>query len=231
MKVVLCVPTRDKLHPACIDALEASVPRLDAAGIVHSIVSEVGSPYISNARSTMLRKALDTQPDCVVFLDDDVSWAPDDLVRLIQTDAKVVAGLYRFKRDEEHYMGELLTDAAGVCRVRHDGLIYASKVPAGFLKVTAEAVDLMMKAHPELIYGTRWRPFFDLFNHGAHEGLWWGEDYAFSRRWCDMGEYLFVLPDLSLTHHSRNGKSYAGNFHEFMCRQPGGSLDPNRKDA
>lgn len=229
MKAVICTPTRDKPHPAYIDSLEASIPALDEAGIEHKFVQEIGSPYISCARASILRKALDTEPDCVVFIDDDVSWRPQDLVNLIKADADVVAGLYCFKLPgKEEYMGELLTDAVGNCRVRHDGLIYATKVPAGFLKVTTVAIDKMMKAHPELVFGRPHRPHFDLFNHGAHEGLWWGEDYAFSRRWCAMGEYLFVLPDLDLGHHGSDGV-WMGNFHDFMMRQPGGALDPAKQ--
>ena len=60
----------------------------------------------------------------------------------------------------------------------------------------------------------------DLFNHGALDGVWMGEDYAFSRRWEDMGEELWIVPDLDLTHHG--DKPYLGNLHRFMMRQPGG---------
>ncbi len=223
-KLAICTPTLSRPVPAFLESLEASAPLLDAAGFDHSVVTEVGCPYISHARATLLRKALDVKADVIVFIDDDVSWDPAALVRLAQTDAKVCAGLYRFKRDAEEYMGELLTQPDGRPSVRHDGLLYATKVPAGFLKVTSEAVDQMMGRYPELIYGKRWHPHFDLFNHGAHGGLWWGEDYAFSRRWCEMGEYLYILPDCSLTHNSRSdSQRWPGNFHQFMLRQPGGS--------
>jgi hypothetical protein len=105
--------------------------------------------------------------------------------------------------------------------VRADGCIRADKVPAGFLKVTAKAVDRFMAHYPELIYGERYRASVDLFNHGAHKGVWYGEDYAFSRRWRECGGDIWLVPDLDLTHHG--DKPYPGNFHHFMLRQPGGS--------
>lgn len=198
---------------------------MDAAGIQHSIVWEVGCAYISAARATMLRKALDTKPDAVIFLDHDLSWRPRDLVSLIQADADVVAGLYRFKEPKLEYMGAVFTHEDGRPKCREDGLMYAEKVPAGFLKVTAKAVDWFMRKHPSLIYGPMWNPSVDLFNHGAHDGLWWGEDYAFSRNWRATGEPLFVLPDLDLTHWGKDGTPYPGNWHEYLLSCPGGSKE------
>src|ERR1051325_3979882 len=59
----------------------------------------------------------------------------------------------------------------------------------------------------------------DLFNHGAHEGVWWGEDYAFCRNWCDAGGEIRLVPDLDITHHDGE-RAYPGNFHQFLLRQP-----------
>jgi len=63
----------------------------------------------------------------------------------------------------------------------------------------------------------------DLFNHGAHKGAWWGEDYAFSRNWIDAGGDIWVIPNLDLTHHSTE-QAYVGNYHTFLRKQEGGDL-------
>jgi hypothetical protein len=115
-----------------VKAIEASVPALDAAGFEHQMVFEVGCPYISSARATMLRKALDAKADIIVFLDYDLSFPPDALVKLLQTEGEVVAGTYRFKADEEKYMGRLVEDARGRPIVREDGCVKAELIPAGF---------------------------------------------------------------------------------------------------
>lgn len=79
-----------------------------------------------------------------------------------------------------------------------------------------------MKAYPELVYGPAYAPSVDLFNHGAHKGCWWGEDYAFSRNWTDCGGDIWLVPDLDLNHHTAD-EVFVGNFHKFMLSQPGGS--------
>jgi glycosyltransferase involved in cell wall biosynthesis len=221
-KVVICTPTYIRPHPAFLEALEASVPALDAAGIDHSTTWRVGSPYISHARSELLRRALSAKADDIVFIDHDIHWKPEDLVRLIQTEGDVVSGAYRYKiEDDEGYMGRLWPTESRIPETRADGCVRAEWIPAGFMKITKEAVDRFMRAYPELCYGPRFDLSVDLFNHGAHDGLWWGEDYAFSRRWVAMGEEIWVIPDLDLTHHSAT-KAFPGNYHDYLRRQEGG---------
>lgn len=171
----------------------------------------------------MLRKAMGWGADTFVFLDDDVSWAAGDLLKLLRTDGDVVGGTYRYKLDGEHYMGCINTDAAGLPVVRDDGLISANRLPAGFLKVTRAAVARFMAHYPHLsIVDDEGFVSPDLFNHGAHKGTWFGEDYAFSRNWIDCGGQLWLAPDLSLD-HNEGERVWAGNFHEYLLRRPGGS--------
>ena len=230
MKVVFCVPSLNGPTAPFIAAMEKSIPLVTGAGWDEALVQEIGNPYISAARATMLRKALDAKADVVVFLDYDLSWAPEDLLKLIETPGDVVAGLYRFKKDDEEYMGSPCCDANEIAITRDDGCIKGFRIPAGFMKITREGVGRFMRAYPELAYGDPTAPAVDLFNHGAHEGVWYGEDYAFSRRWTDCGGEIWIIPDLDLTHHSAT-EAYPGNYHNFLRRQPGGDLDPNRTET
>jgi glycosyltransferase involved in cell wall biosynthesis len=233
MKVAFCIPTITTPFPACLDAMEAADPVIREAGHETCLILETGNPYISAARATMLRKAMDGQCDAVVFIDHDVSFRPQDLLALIEAPGDVVAGTYRFKKDEEEYMGSWLRDAHGKPTGKMHGdlaMIRADRAPAGFLKVTKEAVDRFMGAYPELVYGPRYNPSVDLFNHGAIEGVWFGEDFAFSKRWTECGGDLWLLPELQLTHHAADGKAYLGDLHTYLMRQPGGANDPARAE-
>ena len=218
MKVVFATPSLAGPTAPYISALAQSIPLVTAAGWDEAYAQEVGCPYISAARATLARRALDAGADVIVYLDYDLSWRPPDLLTLLATEGDVVAGTYRFKKDDEEYMGVVRTRADGRPLVRHDGAILATRVPAGFLKITRGAIERFAAAYPALTFGPREKPSVDLFNHGAHAGVWWGEDYAFSRRWCDRGE-IALVPDLAITHHAGD-RTYPGNFHEFLLRQP-----------
>jgi len=232
-KVVWCTPCMKRPTDPLLGALASASQVVNAAGWEEQWVSEVGNPYISNARNAMLRKALDAKADVIVFLDYDLSFSPGALLKLIETEGDVVAGTYRYKDPDgpESYMGKIYTRDDGRPRdMRPDGTIKASCVPAGFLKVTKEAVDRFMGAYPALCYGPRYNPHVDLFNHGAFGRLWFGEDYAFSRNWNDLGGEIWLVPDLDITHHDTEGRSFPGNFHRFLLQQPGGVNDPARND-
>lgn len=226
-KVVFCIPIWQKPFDATIEALGASLPLIEAAGYEHGMAQILNMPYISAARATMLRSALDAKADIVVFIDHDVSWDPHDMLTLIETEGDVVSGTYRCKIDDEQYMGSVETDERERPIVRaSDGAIAAKTIPAGFLKVTKEAVGKFMDAYPELCYGPRYHLSVDLFNHGAHKGLWWGEDYSFARRWKECGGDIWLVPNLNIDHHTKDA-IYKGNFHKFLLRQPGGSESDN----
>jgi len=223
VKVVFCTPSLGGPTQPYINSLEASLPLIEAAGWEHGYAQQIACPYISAARANMTRAALDAKADVIVYLDYDLSWRPDDVLKLIQTEGDVVAGTYRCKIDDEQYMGTIFSNDQGTPEVRvSDGAIKAVLVPAGFLKITLAGIDKFMVEYPELCYGPMYHLAVDLFNHGVRDRIWWGEDYSFSRRWRDKCGDIWVVPDLSIDHHA-NGTVYKGNFHEFLLRQPGGS--------
>lgn len=230
-KVVFCTPSYTRPVPGYIESLENSLPLIEAAGWEHGLAQQVGCPYISAARANLTRAALDAKADVIVYIDSDVVWEPSALLKLIETEGDVVAGTYRCKIDDEQYMGTVLT-VDGIPgnppKVREsDGAIAGNLIPAGFLKVTKEAIDQFMLAYPDLCYGPMYHLSIDLFNHGVHERIWWGEDYTFARRWRAKCGDIWIVPDLNIDHHA-NGTIYKGNYHNYLLRQPGGSEDPAR---
>lgn len=192
-------------------------------------IHELGNAYISQARSAMLKKALQDGADVIVFLDYDVSWRKGDLLKLIETDGDVVAGVYRFKTDERiEFMTALYANDAGEHFFREDGCVLADRVCAGFLKITRNTVDVFKTFYPHLVYhkpnGAKDDPktvseeYVDLFNHGAYRDQWWGEDYAFCRNWNTIGGEVWIIPNLELTHHDKE-RGYVGNFAESLARE------------
>lgn len=176
---------------------------------------EIGCPYISGARATALGKCLKWGATHVVFIDDDMSWEPDDLITLLQTEGDVVAGNYRYKtHDEVRFMGIPLLGPNKRPMVREDGCVDMLAVPAGFLRVSRLAIAQFLVAYPELRLGDEGN--VDLFNHGAHNGIWYGEDFAFSRRWHEMGNAIWCPPRLNLVHNGSKGETYGGTYHDYL---------------
>lgn len=226
MKVALCCPTRDRPTQAFLESLKRSVPLLDSV-CEHATVYELGCPYISGARCTMLGKALRWGADKIVFLDDDVSWRPEDLVAIITAEGDVVGGTYRFKCEEERYMGKPFVGERGHPMVRStDGAVQMLAMPAGFLRVTRDLVERMWERFPWLrIRADDGIKNLDLFNHGAYQGVWFGEDYAFCRRCVEMEVDVWCLPDMDVDHNGRD-EVFRGNYHRYLS-----TYKPERKAA
>jgi glycosyltransferase involved in cell wall biosynthesis len=234
-KVVFGIPIAkfQQPNPRLRESLEACLPLVEAAGFEHGFTYTSGNPYISGARAEITRKALDWKADMIVYMDHDVSFDPEDMVKLLKTEGEVVGGTYRCKvEDDSVYMGAIYTHLEGANEgrpiVRADGCIKARTLPAGFLKVTTACLDKFMRAYPDMCYGPQYSLSVDLFNHGAHEGIWWGEDYAFCRKWEACGGENWLIPDMNINHWEGD-KCYAGNYHRFLMRQPGGVNDPARE--
>jgi hypothetical protein len=215
-KADFCVPVYpDEPYPQMMEALNAEIPFLEKGGWGSEVIYQKGLPYISASRALLLHSALKADATAIMFIDQDISWEPGSAVRLLETEGGFVCGAYRFKHDDEHYMGGLREISNGVAARRDDGCLEAYMMPAGFMKVTREAINQMIKAHPELCCGEPCSPHFDLFSHGVIEGEWRGEDAAACIRWWQMGEKVWCLPDLNITHHSKD-KDYPGNLAKFL---------------
>lgn len=238
-KLTICIPSAEYATKLTVQSLEQSEPLLKAAGYEVTYADQKGNAYISAARATMLRAALTAKADIIVFVDDDVSWVtqPEALLKLVETEGEVVGGTYRAREDHTNFMGRPIQTPQGrLTSIRNDGCIEMATLPAGFLKITRSCVYKFMRGYPQLCYGEPWNYSVDLFNHGARDGLWWGEDYAFCRRWRDLKEQVWCLANINLDHGGREkfdvhtGKKYLtpvlkGNYHEFWLRQPGGAKE------
>lgn len=221
MKVALCIPTRKAPFPQMVEAIEASLPLLRGAGHTVGVITEIGSAYISWAVGQMVAKAMLWEADAAVIIEDDMSFDPQALLRLIEMPGDVVAGNYRYKFDPVEYMA-IPTVVDGKVHIYSNGCIKADKVPAGFLKITRRAVERFRKHYPSLICDDHKRElqFVDLFNHGAYQGVWFGQDFAFSRRWRAAGEDIWVIPDLNISHWLKQDDGtyteFPGNYLQFL---------------
>lgn len=213
-----------------VASLSEAIVALKAAGHESRLEVLAGSCYVQVARNELLHRFMDSGSDVAVFWDDDVSLAGADVLRLVEAPDDVVAACYRYKTEEEDYPVVVRCDDEGVPITRADGCIDAVGVPAGMLAVKRGCIEQMQAGYPQQRYfkrekdGTVIEGLYDLFPQGLKEGQWVGEDFAFCRLWTDLGGKIWVIPDIDTVHHA--WKAFAGNYHRFLLRQPGGSEGP-----
>lgn len=224
-KVMFAIPAYRGIQ--CIPftySMEETLLLCEANGWTPTMLIIDGNCYIQLARNDCVNKFIASDCDSLFFLDDDISWDSKDALKLLNMDDDVVAGIYPYKTSTEGYPVVIKTDENHYPIVRGDGCIEGHCVPTGFLRIKRSAIEKLMDSYPERVYrnpkenGELSEPIFDLFPQGLSNGRWVGEDFAFCNLWNNIGGSIWVVPDITFTHHGK--ESATGNYHEFLKRQP-----------
>ena len=197
----VAVPTHSGLiEPATVAAINRSLPLVRDKGWRFNFLRWAGDGLIANARNAIVARFLASAATDLLFIDADVAWEGDELIRLAEHPVDCVAGIYRYKKEPESYPLVLLDDGTDP-RNAATGLLRVALVPAGFLKLSRASLERMTTYYADRRYQrTATEEAFCLFDCGLKEGHYWGEDYFFCRRWRDIGGDIWTDPSLTLHH-------------------------------
>ena len=181
-------------------------------GIQLTFAMPWGDAMVTRARQSIASFFLqDPTATHLLFIDADISYGVDQVLRLLKFDREVVAGLYPAKSYDWELIrkkalaGEELLSSAGLSyvydykepREMADGFAKVTRLGTGFLMIQRSALEKMAAHYPELKYKMPTpqgeKESFAFFNCFIDEkGLYLSEDYAFCKRWTDMGGDLWA---------------------------------------
>jgi hypothetical protein len=181
---------------------------------------QAGDALVTRARQTIVCHFLD-QPGSthLLFIDADIGFEPEQVVRLLEFGADVTAAAYPVKQINWELMagavqaGRAPLESATLSyvvereateeMVVREGFVKSRYAGTGFLMIRRSVLERMMEHYPELRYthehkggdrleGSRWRSA--LFNCMIDKdtGFYLSEDFSFCRRWTDMGGEVWV---------------------------------------
>jgi hypothetical protein len=185
-----------------------------------------GDALITRARASLVAQFLDDPAAThLLFIDSDIGFEPEQVLRLIQSGADMCAAVYPIKRldwdkvratmaaDRPNpaaaalkYVFEVddpnaVTEKGGFVKVRYAG--------TGFLMIRRGALERMCDRYPQLQYrrdhsidaGISSHHRFALFECMiGDDGTYLSEDFAFCKRWTDMGGEIWADLDSKLNH-------------------------------
>jgi hypothetical protein len=200
-----------------------------------------GDALITRARSRLAAQFL-AHPEAthILFCDADIGFAPENVFRLIDADKEVVAAVCPLKRiDWEKaraaakagvedlqaasigYVVRFLPTPDNSVEVEN-GIAKVAYAGTGFLMIRREAMQRIVDAHPELRarmgdmadpLATEAVMVFDTMIE-PETGQYLSEDYAFCRRWRDLGGEIFADVEARLTHVGH--AAYVGSLIQAM---------------
>jgi hypothetical protein len=163
---------------------------------------EIGNSLIADARNKLVARFLASDCSDLVFVDADLSWSPDDLLRLASYDTPFVAGVYQRKSRAKVDFAVKFGSAIGMDSQQ---LIAVDRVGTGFMRLRRDCVEKMVAAHPSLRLKHPTAPddghFYALFDTTVVDGEFVGEDFTFCDRWRAIGGQVLVDPSMNFGHH------------------------------
>lgn len=213
---------RDELKGAYVRSLLRTQGLFMQLGLPLEYFLHVREGIIDRARDHMTAAFMASDCSHMLQIDDDISWHPQDVVRLL-THARVhdiVMGIYRRKRQEIDYpVCWLQRNGEQIVPNAQTGCLEIESGPGGFVLMTRRAIVEMQAAHPELRYITC-RDFdaqrFALYSMMQDGTTRFGEDISFCRRWRALGGSIWADPYIRLAHWG--DAEFAGNPVEHLLR-------------
>lgn len=204
-----------------VGALLAGMSELGSAGIVTTWRALPGLCYVDMARAELVRAFLETDATDLFFIDDDVGFPADGMIRLLRRDVDIIGGAYPKKTEDAQYPVRPLTEPDGRPVVDPEtGLIECDGLPTGFLRIRRRVFETMVARFPDRAYQADGKTLYDLFPIERHSGQKWGEDFRFCQLARGCGFRVWCEPDIDFTHVGRRG--WRGNYHEYLRALPGG---------
>lgn len=257
-KVAFCTPCyMGQIHVQTAQSINYAMTALTAAGWDAGWIYYGNVASTTKARNAMIAEAIATGFTDVIFVDSDMAFRPDAVLRLVSHDLDVVGGSMRsnvYLNDPESgepqnafpYAVEPLVNEKGNAVITvDDGVAEVASISTAFMRLRLKAVKELMEKVPELQYydervtGTD-EHLYALFDHrlyphpqpehkAAGRQKYHGEDYAFCKLWKEHGGKVYADLAIPLRHIKlTNLDGHALSALERMSKQKDG---PFRKEA
>jgi hypothetical protein len=186
-------------------------------GINYSIDTMVNESLIPRGRNNLVAKFLYNQSAThLMFIDTDLGFDAESILRLLVANQDVVGGVYPMKRIPIRYVINTVPNP-----VVMGDLVEVSTLGTGFMMVKRDVILKMIAAHPELKYRDNIGigPQYEQYMYGLfdtmidHDTNYLSEDWTFCYLWRLMGGKVFADTGIKLDHTGYH--KYAGDLDEL----------------
>lgn len=221
--ILICTPCHT--NTVSVNYLTSMIA-LTAANIVSfDLLPRCGDSLITRCRNTMVASFLADERaySHLMWIDSDIGFTPDALVRLLQADYGVCGGVYPFKSlNTPVHVPSMSAAELRLLQMRYpfnvktkeftipeSGFVEVRDIPAGFMLIKRSVLEAMMVHYPDLKYTPDRTPDLDpasipfhyrLFDTMMEGDTYISEDFAFCHRAVAMGEPVYADLHSELSH-------------------------------
>jgi predicted O-methyltransferase YrrM len=230
---MLATPVTEKPNCNYVNSLAGTVETLVRADVrLHHRILQ-GCCHVDDARNYLIRDFLQSECTDLLFLDADMGWLPNNVLRVLKAPGDIVAGVYCHKSDQETYpfhpfVGRTTT-------ANEHGLFEMPKAATGFMRIRRHVIEALYereKAKGRLIWldgdneNQNRLPVARICERGfvrelGLEGLSANEasqsgDYVLCLKARQLGFQVFIDPEMGFSHAGE--KVWTGHFGNHLRR-------------
>jgi len=198
------------------------IQQLSKSGIEAGIHT-MKSPLIHQARNYLTSVFLTTEYQYLLFVDSDVEFGPEAVIRMMVAKKNIVCTPYRVKSpeiDKDIYTVEF-KDPKNIL-VLAEGLVEIEAGPTGLMLIDRKVFEKIIKNRPDLKIKNQATPtagkshdfYYNFFDFGFNDGYAMGEDVSFCRLARANDFKIYANIESSTTHHG--SFAWKGTFGESM---------------
>lgn len=174
------------------------------AGLNWSLDTMVNESLVTRARNNLMAKMMtNKEATHFMFIDADIRFEPDAILKMIACDKDVIGGLYPKKALPVNYVINLRPET----KIQGD-IFTVDTMGTGFLLFKRHVYEKLIAAHPECKYvddvglGKQFEPMmYSIFDCNIDErGHYLSEDWLFCRRWAAIGGEIWAHGKVLLNH-------------------------------
>lgn len=175
-------------------------------GMNFTVDTMVNESLIPRGRNSLVAKFLTFEPKSthLMFVDSDIGFDPEEILKLLLSDKDVVGGLYPKKALPIQYVVNKIPNSA-----KEGTLVEVSNLGTGFMLIKREVIEKLIIARPDLHYrdsiglDSKFDPakyaLFDTeIDPNTKEYL--SEDYYFCKLWRQQGGQIWADLSIKLSH-------------------------------
>jgi hypothetical protein len=230
-KVYVATPCYDSMRvETCVSLLD-TFSALGGSGIECKFKS-VKSSLVTHGRNLLTCGFLNSGFDYMLFVDADVEFKPEAVMRMLVPKKDIICTPYRVKEDGMKYAVRF-KDPDDI-KIEPFDLVEIEEGPAGLMLIHKRVFDLLMNKHPELKIEFN-KPTRDKMNKeiGAEDAIdrymynfwdtsfknqvWKGEDLSFCSLAREAGIKIYANLDSETTHHGSRG--WKGRFGDYLVQK------------
>ena len=235
-KYGLCIGTPftgEKVNVQYMESMVKTHRYFQKAGIPLLNIYLYNCSLITKGRNDVISQFYNkTKLDYFLFIDSDMSWNPEDIIKLMNADKELVGATYPKKainwREIQQCVHHGLADNVGEMlnktseytvwikdkvESKKEELIKVNRLGTGFMMIKRSLIKKLKSKNRNLIYlmDDKKSKGIAIFESQVKNAEHLSEDYAFCERVQDVGTDVLIHPELKINHHGGN-MTFNGNY-------------------